>query len=69
MTLSRQPALSVKVMSIQTSGGEIIGILMKIKDADPADSRHASLDAAKKQDTVKQDIVIVTILTNKARLL
>ena len=28
-------------MGIQTSGGEIIGILKKIKDADPADSHHA----------------------------
>ena len=51
-------------MEIQTSGGESIGILKKIKDADPADSHHASLEAAKKQDTVKQDMVTVTILTN-----
>ena len=64
MTLSRYPALSVEVMEIQTSGGEIIGILKKINDADLADSHHASLDAAKKQDIVKQDIVTVTILTN-----
>ena len=28
-------------MGIQTSGGEIIGILKKIKDANPADSHHA----------------------------
>ena len=33
------------------------GILKKIKDADAADSRRASLDAAKKQDIVKQDFV------------
>ena len=51
-------------MEIETSGGEIIGILKKIKDADLADSHHASLDAAKKQNIVKQDIVTVTILTN-----
>ena len=57
-------APNVKVMEIPTSGGEITGILKKIKDADPADSHHASLDAAKKQDTVKQDTVTVTILTN-----
>ena len=50
-------------MEIQTSGGEIIGSLKKIKDADPADSHHASLDAAKKQDIVKQDIVTVTTET------
>ena len=28
-------------MRIRTSGGEIVGILKKIKDADPADSHHA----------------------------
>ena len=37
MTLSR----CVKVMEIRTSGGGIIGILKKIKDADPFDSHHA----------------------------
>ena len=31
-----------KVIGIRTSGGEIIGILKKIKDADPADSHHVS---------------------------
>ena len=31
-------ALSVKVMEIQTSGGEIIETLKELKDADPADS-------------------------------
>ena len=31
---------------------EIFGNLKKVKDADPADSHHASLDAAKKQDIV-----------------
>ena len=31
---------------------EIFGTLKKLKDADPADSLHASLDAAKKQDIV-----------------
>ena len=64
MTLSRQPALSVKVMEIQTSSGEINGVLKNIKGAGPADSRHVSLDAAKKQDIVKPDIVTVTLLTN-----
>ena len=54
-------------MEIETSGGEIVGILTKMKTADPADSHHASLDAAKKQDIVKQDIVTVTILTNLRR--
>ena len=29
------------MIRIQTSGGEIIGILKKIKDTDPADSHHA----------------------------
>ena len=43
---------------------EIIDTLKKLKDADPADSHHASLDAEKEQDMVKQDIVTVTILTN-----
>ena len=43
-------------MEIQTSGGEIIGIVKKIKDADPADFHH--------RDIVKQDIVTVTIETN-----
>ena len=51
-------------MEIHTSLDEIIGFLTKLKDADPADCHHASLDAAKKQDVFKQDIVIVTILTN-----
>ena len=40
-----------KVMGIQTSGCEIVDILKKFKDADPADSHHASLFAAKKQHT------------------
>ena len=31
-TLSRQPALNVKVMEIQTSGCEIIGILKKFQE-------------------------------------
>ena len=58
MTLSRVASLSMsKGWKFQASGGEIIGILKKIKDADPADFHHASLDAAKKQDIVKQDIV------------
>ena len=35
-------------MVIQTSGGEIIGILKKIKDADPADSHHA-LERSRKE--------------------
>ena len=52
-------------MDIHTSLDEIMGFLTKLKDADPADCHHASLDAAKKQDVVKQDIVIVTILTNR----
>ena len=43
----------VSVMEIHTSLDEIIGTLKKLKDADPADSRH--------QDTVKQDIVTLTI--------
>ena len=51
-------------MEVHTCGGEITGILTKIKDADPADSHHASLDAGKKQDIVKQDMVTVTIETN-----
>ena len=40
---------------IQTSGGEIIGILKKIKDADLADSHHASLDTATKQNIVTSE--------------
>ena len=51
-------------MGIHTSLDEIIGFLTKLKDADPADCHHASLDATKKQDVFKQDIVIVTILTD-----
>ena len=51
-------------MEIHTSFDEIIGFLTKLKGADPADCHHASLDAAKKQDIVKQDIVLVTIATN-----
>ena len=49
-------------MEIHTSLDKIIVFLTK--DADPADSLHASLDAARKQDFVKQDTVTVTILTN-----
>ena len=52
-------------MEIHTSLDEIMGFLTKLKDADPADCHHASLDAAKKQDIIQQDIVIVTILTNR----
>ena len=51
-------------MEIHTRLDEITDTLKKLNHADPADSRHASLDAAKKQDIVKQDIVTVTILTN-----
>ena len=51
-------------MEIHTSLEEIIDTLKKLKDADPADSDHPSLDAAKKQHIVKQDTVTVTILTN-----
>ena len=45
-------------------GGEIVGILKKIKDADPADSHHASLRRSEETRHVKQDLVTVTILTN-----
>ena len=31
---------------------DIIGILKKFKDSDPADSHHASLDTAEKRDIV-----------------
>ena len=58
-------ALNVKVMEIHTTLDDIMGSLTKLKDTDPADCHHSSLDAAKKQDIVKQDIVIGTILTNR----
>ena len=50
-------------MEIHTKLDEIIGSLKKLKDVDPADSHNESLNAAKKQDIVKQDIVTVTIQT------
>ena len=52
------------MIAIPTSLDEIIGNLKKLKDDDPADSHRASLDAAKKQDIVKQDIVTMAIQTN-----
>ena len=52
-------------MEIHTGLDEIMGFLTKLKETDPADCHHASLDAAKKQDVVKQDIFTVTILTNR----
>ena len=59
-------------MEIQTSGGEIIGILMKLKDdmsADLADSQKADEEASKAKYTgltaaKKQELAIVTIETN-----
>ena len=42
--MSPRLLLMFKVMGIQTSGCEIVGILTKFKDADPADSHRASLD-------------------------
>ena len=51
-------------MEIHTRLGEIIGFLKQLKDEVSADSHHASIDAAKKQDIVEQDIVAVTIQTN-----
>ena len=54
----------VPVMEIHTSLAEIIGFLKQLKDEVSADSHHASIDAAKKQDIVEQDIVAVTIQTN-----
>ena len=52
------------MLEIHTSLDEIIGFLTKLKDADPVDSHHASLDVAKKQDIVKQHVVTVSNLTN-----
>ena len=54
-------SLQVASSECQSDG---IGILKNIKGADPADFHHASLDAARQQGNVKQDIVTVTIFTN-----
>ena len=50
-------------MEIQTSGGEIIGILKKIKDAVPADSHHAPVWKERQRSRMEGQIVDVEVIS------